>query len=170
LIDVYDTRSGSLIYSSNNNNDIHANITNILTLGIPNVDLYKNAYTERLDYAFKFWHASVNGNDLRIVPQQDSSISYNPSIILPGDNSDLKKYFLVDYFPNPTSGNITIIASGELIKKIELYDLTGKEINSIGHVNLTNVEFNLTNIATGIYHLKITSNSGISKIFKLVIQ
>ncbi len=170
LIDVYDTRTGDIIHSSTDNNEIHASIANILTLGIPHVDLYKNPYTQVLDYAFKFWHASVNGNDLRIIPPQDSSNNNNTSVILPGDNDDLKKYFLVDYYPNPSTGNLTIVASGELIKSISLIDLAGKELQIVNNLNSTKIEFTLSDVATGLYHLRITSNTGISKIFKLVKQ
>lgn len=170
LIDVYDTRTGNIIHSSTDNNEIHASIANILTLGIPHVELYKTPYTQVLDYAFKFWHASVNGNDLRIIPPQDSSNNKNTSVILPGDNDDLKKYFLVDYYPNPSTGNITIVASGELIKSISLIDLAGKELQIVNNLNSTKIEFTLSDVATGLYHLRITSNTGISKIFKLVKQ
>jgi hypothetical protein len=121
-----------------------------------------------LYYSFKFWHASVNGNDLRIFPPLDSS--NNTSIILPGDNDDLKKYFLVDYYPNPSAGNITIVATGELIKSISLLDLAGKEVRIVDNIYSTKIEFNLTDLATGLYHLRITSNTGICKIFKLVKQ
>jgi hypothetical protein len=174
LIDVYDTRSGSLIYSSNNNNDVHASIANILTLSIPSVDLYKSNSSELLDYAFKFWHASVNGNDLRIPPPNESMLLNgninNQSVVLPGNNSDLKKYFLVDYYPNPSVEYITVVASGELIKSISLLDLTGKEVHEMDDLNSTKIIFNLADVAIGLYHLRVTSNSGISKIFKLVKQ
>jgi hypothetical protein len=169
LIDVYDTRTGGIIHSSTDNNEIHASIANILTLGIPHVELYKNPYNQVLDYAFKFWHASVNGNELRIIPPQDSS-NNNTSIILPGDNDDLKKYFLVGYYPNPSAGNVTVVASGELIKTISLIDLAGKEVYIIENLNSSKIEFNTEGLALGLYNLKVSSNSGISKIFKLVKQ
>lgn len=67
-------------------------------------------------------------------------------------------------------GNITIVASGELIKSISLIDLAGKELQIVNNQNSTKIEFTLSDVATGLYHLRITSNTGISKIFKLVKQ
>ena len=168
LIEIFNTETGALIFSSNNNDLIHGSLTDILHLGIPHITLYNNNNVEQLDYAFKFWHASVNGNDLRLFPPLDSS--NNTSIILPGNNDDLKKYFLVDYYPNPSAGNITIVASGDLVKSVSLLDLAGKEVRIIDNLNSSKTEFNLTDVAAGLYHIRITSNSGICKIFKLIKQ
>ena len=122
--------------------------------------------------AFKFWHASVNGNDLRINSFLDSTSNSNNDetheIVLPGKDGDLKRYFLVDFYPNPSSDFITITSSGEVIKPFTLIDLTGNKILSKDNLNVTRTEVALNEIASGIYYLNIKSHSGIIKIFKVM--
>lgn len=48
--------------------------------------------------------------------------------------------------------------------------LAGKEVRIIDNLNSSKIEFNIEGLALGLYNLKVSSNSGISKIFKLVKQ
>jgi hypothetical protein len=168
LIDIFDTFSGNIIYSSNSNDDIHAGLTNILTLGIPNVELYKNSYTERIDYAFKFFHASVNGNDLRILPSEDSISNISNNITLPGNDGNFKKYFLTTMFPNPASENISITASGENINSLSITDLGGNLVYVKPSINLQKLDINISDLSPGAYFVYVKSYSAITKIFKLI--
>ena len=168
LIDIFDTFSGNIIYSSSSNDDIHSGLTNILNLGIPNVELYKNYYTERLDYAFKFFHSSVNGNDLRIVPLKDSISNISNNITLPGNDGNLKKYFLASMVPNPASDNLSIIASGEYVNSVYIIDLSGKVMYFESSINLQKFNVNIFDLSQGAYFVNVKSYSGITKIFKLI--
>lgn len=170
FIEIYNSYNGSLIISSSTNNDlIHSNLLNVLSLGLPHVTLYKNSETNyRFDYAFKFWHVSVNGNDLRIAPLNDSLGNLPKSIVLPGDNGNLKKYFLVSMVPNPASEIISIAALGENINAISITDLSGKSIYVESTINLQKLDVNISDLSPGAYFVNIKSYSGITKIFKLI--
>jgi len=43
-------------------------------------------------------------------------------------------------------------------------------VRVMDNLNSAKIEFNLTDVATGLYHLRVTSNTGVCKIFKLVKQ
>jgi hypothetical protein len=170
LIEIFNTETGALIFSSNNNDLIHGSLPNILHLGIPHITLYNNNNVEQLDYAFKFWHASVNGNDLRITPSEDSISNFanNINITMPGDDGNFKKYFLVSMVPNPASENISITTSGEKIKTISISDLRGNIMYSESSINQNQVDISIHHLAAGAYYLNVKSYSGISKVFKLI--
>ena len=85
-----------------------------------------------LGIAFKFWHVSVNGNDLSEINNADSTVIL--SEILKPEN-ELKKYFLVNYFPNPTSGNIQVSSSGEPLHSLTITDLTGNIVMIESNLN-----------------------------------
>ena len=61
--------------------------------------------------------------------------------------------------PNPSAGIFTIFSSNLNLDKIEVYDITGKIINSKTNLNSTNTTLDLTNVSTGIYFVKIVSNN-----------
>ncbi len=65
---------------------------------------------------------------------------------------------------------LSLATKWEFIKSIALLDFAGKEVCIVNNLKTTKIEFNLVDVAFGLYHLKVTSNSGISKIFKLVKQ
>lgn len=61
--------------------------------------------------------------------------------------------------PNPSTGIFTIFSNNLNLDKIEVYDITGKIINTRTNVNSTNTTLDLTNVSTGIYFVKIVSNN-----------
>ncbi|WP_308991427.1 T9SS type A sorting domain-containing protein [Mariniflexile litorale] len=72
-------------------------------------------------------------------------------------------------YPNPVTNGKTFIyitSKLNLTKKIEFYDVLGKQIFSIV---LTGKELNISNLSKGVYILKITENN-ISETRKLVIK
>ena len=150
--------------------DIHASLLNVLKLGIPHNSLYRNSQSDQvLDYAFKFWHASLTVNDLRISPNTDSSILLH-DIVLPGNDDDYKKYFLVNFYPNPSKDIVQISSSGEAIKSVAINDLAGNVVLQENYLNKYESELSINLIAPGVYFLNIKSTSGIIKIFKLLKQ
>ncbi|QYJ67207.1 DUF7619 domain-containing protein [Flavobacterium litorale] len=71
----------------------------------------------------------------------------------------------VTLYPNPSEGNVTISAN-TTINTIELYDVQGRLV-SVTKGNNTNVILNITNQPTGLYFIKIITDSG-SKVTKHV--
>jgi len=72
-------------------------------------------------------------------------------------------------YPNPISNGKTFIyitSKRNLTKKIEFFDVLGKQIYT---TVLTGKELNISNLSKGVYILKITENT-ISETRKLVIK
>jgi hypothetical protein len=69
-------------------------------------------------------------------------------------------------FPNPTSGNINIVSSNELIEVV-LFDLTGKKI--MAWKNLIKNTINLESWCDGFYTLKIIDENG-NKVVRKIIK
>ena len=72
-------------------------------------------------------------------------------------------------YPNPVSNGklyIYITSKRSLTKTIVVYNVLGKQISS---TVLTGKEFNISQLSTGVYILKITENN-ISETRKLVIK
>jgi len=59
--------------------------------------------------------------------------------------------------PNPTSSSVTI-KSKELIKEIEVFDVSGRLIHTYNSLNNREYNINLSNNVTGIYFLRISTN------------
>jgi len=73
----------------------------------------------------------------------------------------------VKIYPNPSKDIIKIDASGS-IKTLQLYDIQGRLLQ-IGIVNEASASLDISNRATGIYLLKITTDKGI-KVEKIIKQ
>lgn len=72
-------------------------------------------------------------------------------------------------YPNPVSNGklyIYITSKRGLNKQVTVYDVLGKQISA---TMLTGKEFNISQLGTGVYILKITENN-ISETRKLVIK
>jgi hypothetical protein len=72
-------------------------------------------------------------------------------------------------YPNPVSNGkqyIYITSKRNLTKKVEIFNVLGKQVFSI---TLTGKELNISRLSTGVYILKITENN-ISETRKLVIK
>ena len=110
----------------------------------------------------------------RLVFQSDQTVNEQGVIIddflingtLSNETFSLNK---VTVFPNPSTG-IYHIATGTSLEKIEVYDLTGKNITTINNLPSNNnyATINLSSVSKGIYFLKITSNN--QSIVKRIIK
>jgi hypothetical protein len=74
----------------------------------------------------------------------------------------------INVFPNPSNGEFTITNKQGNIERIEVFNLQGKLIYNEYNSGST-IKFNLDNIDSGIYHLRILSN-GHSAIKQLVVN
>lgn len=65
-------------------------------------------------------------------------------------------------FPNPTKGVFTVSYGNFNPQQIDIYDVTGKNILSIGNSDLTDnqTELNLSNVSNGVYFIKISNENG----------
>ena len=73
-------------------------------------------------------------------------------------NSDFNSRFSI--YPNPTSGKISIVNKQKMISYVEIYNLIGEKIYQENIVN-SSVEIDISREITGIYFLKIISDSEI---------
>jgi hypothetical protein len=74
----------------------------------------------------------------------------------------------VKIYPNPTSGEFNIELNSTSVSTIEVTDVTGRVITSATATQET-VNVNLTNLANGIYYVKIQSENG-TEVVKVVKQ
>ena len=84
-------------------------------------------------------------------------------------NSIQKNIEELSIYPNPVNNgktSIFITSKQNFTKKIEFYDILGKQIFSTA---LTGKELNISNLSKGVYVIKITENN-ISETRKLVIK
>ncbi len=71
------------------------------------------------------------------------------------------------FYPNPTSGQITLEASGSLPTSVEIYDLSGKQI---GDLPITRKVVSLPLLKKGVYFLVFQYENGYQKTEKLIYQ
>ena len=65
-------------------------------------------------------------------------------------------------YPNPTKGVFTLSYGNFNPQQIDIYDVTGKNILSVGNADLTDnqTELNLSNVSNGVYFIKISNENG----------
>ncbi|MDL2242123.1 T9SS type A sorting domain-containing protein [Bacteroidales bacterium OttesenSCG-928-K03] len=63
-------------------------------------------------------------------------------------------------YPNPSNDLLCVEFSDYQIKDITIFDITGKEIQTINNVNSNITNVNITNLAKGIYNLRINTACG----------
>ena len=72
---------------------------------------------------------------------------------------DEKEISKVSIYPNPSEGVFTVDAGKSMIESILIYDKSGKLVRDIKGSNKTNIAVNFTNMADGVYNLKITTTN-----------
>lgn len=66
----------------------------------------------------------------------------------------------ISVFPNPARGHVNIYSPNAKIESLELYDLLGKRMESNLATPSTSTMINIENIETGMYFLRINTDSG----------
>ena len=74
----------------------------------------------------------------------------------------------VSVYPNPTSGEITVVLNNSDVKTVQVMDITGRII-STSTSSLEAVKVNLANVSNGIYYVKIQSGTSV-EVVKVVKQ
>jgi hypothetical protein len=76
----------------------------------------------------------------------------------------------ITIYPNPSSDilNIDLSSANEEVKSISIVDITGKLIQTIDVLENANISLNVSSLASGLYHVKISSasNSIVRQIIK----
>jgi hypothetical protein len=71
-------------------------------------------------------------------------------------------------FPNPVSDIFTAVSGSELIREIVIYNVQGKAVQfAMGNSTDADMKVNISRLATGIYYLKVKTNTKIFQ-FKIV--
>lgn len=100
---------------------------------------------------------SVNGQYAVIV---SDSICSDTSACFTINNVSINEHDLANsiaVFPNPTTGKLNI-TSNERIEKIEVYDLSGREMLTVDHPE---GEVDLSKLSTGVYLVKIKTEKSV---------
>lgn len=98
----------------------------------------------------KFDNIKVTG--LKVVP---------PSIIALSTNEQLATKFNV--FPNPANNVVTITNRENIgVEQIQVYDISGKAVQSHISSNENQVQLNIENLASGTYMLQIKTDKGMT--------
>lgn len=67
-------------------------------------------------------------------------------------------------YPNPTKGNVTIIAKGQLLERVQVMDICGRVVQQHSFNNQQTVGIDLSQIASAVYLLNVqTENGGVTK-------
>ncbi|RAJ95753.1 putative secreted protein (Por secretion system target) [Larkinella arboricola] len=72
-------------------------------------------------------------------------------------------------FPNPVATNLTVTCA-EPIASFRLTNSSGKKVLSQAELNTAQLTFSVTNLATGLYDLQITTRTGVSESRKVIIR
>lgn len=122
-------------------------------------------------------YETEEGPKLRIIYRWGTGVTYQTKVFdLPGemplfnDNPVLKNDVNPFIYPNPNNGSffIKLNSTETNINTIELYDLSGKLLNTYKS-NSKTVEINNPNLENGIYFINTISNAGNSRT-KMIIQ
>lgn len=76
--------------------------------------------------------------------------------------SDFENKNTLATYPNPGSGQVTILSPSITLKTIELYNIIGAKVLSISEINRLKTSINVTNLSSGIYLMRITDD-GLNK-------
>jgi hypothetical protein len=85
-----------------------------------------------------------------------------------GLNNNLASFIGAVVYPNPTTGLFTIELNNGSVKTIQVMDLTGRIVLANTSSN-DKIDFNISNLANGVYFVKVQSNNSV-EVIKIVKQ
>lgn len=71
-------------------------------------------------------------------------------------------------YPNPTNGQLKLDSAVTQIKEVGIFDLLGKQVYNAKFLALNNVDLDLNSLQTGMYFLKVTTDTGTIETVKIV--
>jgi hypothetical protein len=102
-----------------------------------------------------------NGNLLEIITSNDLSPNLTEWMLVPLSVTNSERNNAILFYPNPTTGELTI-ENGELtIMSIEVFDVYGRksQISNLKSQNL--ISINISHLSAGIYFVKIQTETTI---------
>lgn len=71
-------------------------------------------------------------------------------------------------YPNPTNGQLKLDSAIAPINEVGVFDLLGKQVFNAKFLGLNNVDLDLNSLQTGMYFLKVTTDTGNIETMKIV--
>jgi hypothetical protein len=132
---------------------------------------YYNGTTFEMDYTLGEFAVVTLSDANNFLTQGFQQPFVDPTVSV-NDNplTDLN----ISYFPNPTSGNLTlnIANAGDREFKIELFDILGQRISTqianVGFNSTTAINIDMQHCATGSYYLRISNGNDLVKNIKIL--
>lgn len=119
------------------------------------------------DTTYAWVKLSVEMNGTLGMTIYDYGIQKKTTVI--GVREKLLDSLKVNVYPNPASANATVIFEGYKKVDLELLDINGKVILNKFNVS-NNYYLDTSSLVKGIYGLRISTQEGKSKVFKLMVQ
>ena len=120
-------------------------------IGFDSIVVFDNTFSgQQYSVAVDSWIDTLEFDpDIHLISR--NNISSNIGI---SEHNTDNKLFIA---PNPTK-NYIVINSKDKIKNIELFDVSGRKLESFNNLNINEYTINLNNNVTGIYLLRISTN------------
>lgn len=131
-------------------------------------DVFPSNDSAGYDGAWNVYPYFASGN-IMISSLKYSSQNYVPGFYLVKSSSlsmDDNSLYSFNIFPNPSKNYVEISSLETPISMVQVFDITGKLIRTNNYSAEVNVNFNISNLKTGIYLLKI-NNQITKKIIKI---
>lgn len=84
---------------------------------------------------------------------------------------DQEQFRLIDIYPNPTTGKVTITASeksNNKIDRVSVLNINGQKLYNFSNQTNSNFEVDLTSLPSGIYIIQVISGADMTNTFKVV--
>ena len=133
------------------------------------VDAGTTSYTDlTADPSTLYYYSVASRSALGVVSDYSESISSQAATAIADNSRDIRKTTIVSVFPNPAtrSATLTYYISSPTFVEIRLHDTIGRQstqlINSHGQPGLYQREINTSTLATGVYHVVLRTEEGLS--------
>lgn len=122
--------------------------------------------TPKPGYQFVKWNDGISNNPRTVIVTQDTVFTAEMSPVNAITNINNSTY--LQLFPNPVNDVLHIDNINEIIHKIRIYNVVGKEIKYMEIMD-NKAEINMNDLRSGIYFIHIASGNNIiiRRIFKL---
>jgi hypothetical protein len=103
-----------------------------------------------------------------------SQAKFTSNSVLLSMNTGIKELAIPTFYtiyPNPSSGKLFIIATTNQfgIEAVEIYNAQGTKVFSQNYSNSQNIEIDMSELAVGIYHVKVQAKNNLSQSSKVVL-